>query len=226
MYLVATKTAITQALEEVFADHPNTDFQGENRPNVSMEYPVEQSHYPGLWVQYADNRELRTAGIGHTEQIVDVDEETVTTYSRWTFSGTATITVVALTNFERDRLYDEVVRTFISARFNSELSPFRNYIENNPLIAMQANFDDLQPFGDNAALGTPWGTDEPIYEKSLSFDLIGEFLTDARVRTLVPLSEVTFMKYVEGSEEPDWPGDPGSTTAPVTPGDWDRTSWS
>lgn len=225
MYLVALKTAVTEALRSVFANHPNVDFQGENKPLVSIEYPVEQSHYPGVWVQYADNAEVTIAGIGHVETSVDEEEETYSEVSRWKFSGSVSLTMVALSSYERDRLYDEMVRTFIGARFNPALKPFREKIETNDLIAMNANFDDVQPFGDQASMGTPWGTDEIIYEKSLSFDVIGEFLTDKLTRELVPLSEVRFIKYVDGSQEPPWPG-PGSPTEPPTPGDWDRTQWS
>lgn len=224
MYLTKVKTAAVEALRQVFdADYPEPDFRAPN--NISIEYPIEKSGYPGLWVQYEDNAELSVAGVGHVEEVVDEELGTFGQLTRWRFSGTLTITIVALTSLERDRLYDEVVRAFVSSRYNPVLAPFREKIEVNDLVAMNANFDDLQPFGDNAAPGTPWGTDEIIYEKSLSFDLIGEFVSDASTGLLVPLSKVTFMKFVEGTEEPDWPTDPGSTTEPPTPDDWDRTQW-
>lgn len=223
MYRVPLKTAVTEALGSVFTDsHPNPDFRGENKPLVSIEYPIEKAHYPGIWVQYADDSEITIAGIGHVEQVVDEVGGTVGQASRWKFSGSVTMTIVTLSSLERDRLFDEVVRIYVGARFNPELSSFRTRIESNDLIAINANFDDIEPFGDAAPMGTPWGTDEIIYEVSLRFDVIGEFMTDTLVTELVPLSQVTFMDYVEGSPEPAWPG-PGSSTAPSTPGDWDRT---
>jgi hypothetical protein len=223
MYRVALKTAVIEALASVFTDsHPNTDFRGKNKPLVSIEYPMLESHYPAIWVQYADDSEITIAGIGHTEQFVDEDTGTVGTASRWKFAGAVTMTIATLSSQERDRLFDEVVRVFVGARFNPALTQFRERIESNDLVAINANFDDIEPFGDAAPMGTPWGTDEIIYEVSLRFDVIGEFLTDILTAELVPLSEVTFMDYVEESPTPEWPG-PGSTTAPPTPGDWDRT---
>ena len=226
MYLVALKTAVVEALASVFTDtHPNPDFRGKNKPKVSIEYPVDQSHYPGVWVQYADDSEVSIVGIGHVEMSTDTTAGTVSQGSRWKFSGSVTMTIVALSSFERDRLYDEVVRIFVGARFKPEISSFRSKIESNDFIAMNANFDDIEPFGAASPPGTPWGTDEIIYEVSLRFDVLGEFVTDQLVTALVPLSKVTYMEYVEGTPVPDWPG-PGSSTAPPTPGDWDRTQWS
>jgi hypothetical protein len=226
MYRVPLKAAVVEALESVFTDaHPNPDFRGDNKPLVSIEYPVEQSHYPGIWVQYADDAELSIAGIGHVEQTVDEVNDRVISCSRWTFSGSVTMTIVALSSYERDRLFDEVVRAFVGARFNPALATFRDKIESNDLIAVNANFDDLEPLGDATPMGTPWGTDEIIYEISCRFDVRGEFLTDQLNTELVPLAKVTFIDYVEGSPEPPWPG-PGSPTAPGTPGNWDRTNWT
>lgn len=223
MYRVALKTAVTEALTSVFTDtHPNADFRGANKPLVSIEYPMLESHYPAIWVQYADDSEITIAGIGHIEQVVDEDAATVGTASRWKFAGAVTMTIATLSSLERDRLFDEVVRVFVGARFNPALTAFREHIESNDLVAINANFDDIEPFGDAAPMGTPWGTDEIIYEVSLRFDVIGEFVTDTLTAELVALSKVTFMDYIENSPEPEWPG-VGSPTDPVTPGDWERT---
>lgn len=225
MYRVPLKTAVVEALESVFTDtHPNVDFRGQNKPLVSIAYPVEESHYPAIWVQYADDGEISIAGIGHIEQAVDEPNQRLIECSRWSFSGSVTMTIATISSYETDRLFDEVVRIFVGARFNPALATFRSKIENNDLIAVNANFDDIEPFGDATPMGTPWGTDEIIYEVSLRFDVRGEFLTDQLNTELVPLSGVTFIDYVEGSTEPPWPG-PGSPTAPPTPGDWNRTNW-
>jgi hypothetical protein len=193
---------------------------------VDIEYPIERARYPGVWVQYEDTGELTIAGIGHVEYTVNQPAGTFGELTRWRFQGRVSLTISAMTSLERDRLYDEVVRTFAFGAYNDDLRVFRHKIEDNDLIAMNANFDNLQPFGDMASQGTPWGTDEMIYEKSVSFDVIGEFVGDRYLRSLVPLSQVEFIDYVEGTTEPDFPSESGSTTAPVTPGDWDRTQWT
>jgi hypothetical protein len=202
MYIVPLKTAVVEALASVFVANPNTDFQGANKPLISIEYPVEQSHYPGIWVQFAEDGPVTIAGINHVEQSTDTVAHTVSDVGRWRFSGKVTLTIVALTSLERDRLYDEVVRIFIGARFNTALTPFRTKIETNDLIGINVSFDDFQPFGDATPQGTPWGTDEIIYEKSLSFDLIGEFLTDVLTTALVPLSLVEYLPYADGVQTP------------------------
>jgi hypothetical protein len=80
---------------------------------------------------------------------------------------------------------------------------------------MNINFDDLQPSGDNAAQGTPWGTSEVFYEKSLSMDVIGEFIGDPLTNALVPLGDIRVHPYVEGVEDPpNPPADPGYTMGP------------
>lgn len=227
MYLTVLKTAVVEALRATFdSGYPNLDFRL-NSENISIEYPVAQSNYPGIWVQYEDAPDsLHIAGIGHEETSVDGSGNVTGRYTRWRFQGTVTLTCTALSSQERDRLYDEIVRVFVSAKYNDSLSEFRNLIEQNDLVAINANFDDLRPFGDNAAPGTPWGTDEAIYEKSISFDTIGEFISDVFTGSMLPLSKVEFIDYVDGTTPPKFPDEPGSTTAPPTPGDWNRTQWT
>jgi len=214
MYLTVLKAAVVEALRATFdAEHPQPDFRG---INIGIEYPVEQSSYPGLWVNYDDTDELTVAGINHTEvAVINGVDRPVT---RWRFAGTITITVVALSSLERDRLYDELVKVMAFARVNPSISEFRDLIELNDLIAMNGNFDKLRPSGDNAAPGTPWGTDEFIYEKSLSMDLIGEFVSDPDALTLVSLSAIRVLAYPEGTPEPPFTGQPPEILDPGLPG--------
>lgn len=203
MYLTPLKTAIVEALTGTFnSTYPEADFRG---VNVGIEYPVKQSNYPGLWINYEDTDALHVAGIGHKEYTVDSTTHNFIEVTRWRFTGTITITVVALSSLEKDRLYDEVVRTFAFGRENQAISQFRNSIEQNDLIAMNVNFDELTPSGDGAAQGTPWQTDEYIYEKSLSMDVIGEFVGDPGSQQLIPLSNVIVREYVDGGTPPTFP---------------------
>lgn len=211
MYLVPLKTAIVEALRATFdADYPQADFQ---KLQVSIEYPATQAEYPGLWVNYEDTDEVQIAGIGHKE-FISKPGDVYSEVTRWRFAGTISITCVAMTSLERDRLYDEVVRTFAFGRENQSLSAFRDKIETNDFIAMNVNFDNLQPYGDNQSQGTPWQTDEYIYEKSLSMEVIGEFVGDPSTMDLVKLSAVV----VEGTPLPTqtspWP------ESPVGSGGW------
>lgn len=209
------KTTVVEALRNTFdADYPENDFR---ELKVSIEYPMTSSSYPGLWVTYEDNDQLTVAGIGHQE-FVEAGGQ-VREVTRWRFGGTITVTCVALSSLERDRLYDEVVRVFAFGRENQAVSAFRETVEQNDLVAMNINFDDLRPSGENAAQGTPWETDEIIYEKSLSMDCIGEFVGDPSTNALVRLSNVYFFAHVEGTDPQPYPSEDPT-------GDYQRTDWT
>jgi hypothetical protein len=205
MYLTHTKAALTEALRATFdADYPQTDFRN---ILVSIEYPIKQIDYPSIYVEFDESDQLAIAGINYIE--ITRTPDAVTKATRWRFYGTATLTCVALSSLERDRLYDEVVRAFAFGKQNPALSPFRNRIESNDLVAINANFDNLRATGDAAAPGTPWGTDEVIYERSASFQLQGEFVGDPDTSEIVPLSQIVVQDYVSGLQnEPVWPDGP------------------
>lgn len=207
MYLVVLKSAIVEALRVTFdGAYPEADFRD---LNCSIEYPVAQADYPAVWVNYADTSKLVTAGIGHVE-ILEDDQGNDVVVTRWRFGGEISMTVVALSSLERDRLYDELVRTLAFAREEPSVSAFRERIEANDLIAMNINFDEIQPSGDQAAPGTPWETDEIIYEKTLSVDVIGEFISRPDTQALLYLSQIRVTGYPKGSPEPPFTGNPPS----------------
>lgn len=214
MYLLELKTNVVEALRATFdGSYPEPDFQS---IKASIEYPVDQADYPGIWVNYDDTQELTIAGIGHTEYVeVNGVELPVT---RWRFGGTLTMTLTALSSLERDRLFDEMVKVIGFARFSDSRSEFRDRIEQNDLLAMNANFDLMRPSGDNAAPGTPWGTDEFIYEKSISIDLIGEFVSEPDSMTLVPLRQIRVKGYQQGTPEPPFTGESTVGLDPGLPG--------
>jgi hypothetical protein len=208
------KTALVEALHATFdGAYPESDFR---EIKIGIEYPVDQSSYPGIWVNFDDTDELRVAGIGHTEIATVGGVDVVVT--RWRFAGTLTLTVAALSSLERDRLYDELVKVIAFARVTDSRSEFRDGIEQNDLVAMNGNFDLMRPSGDNAAPGTPWGTDEFIYEKSISIDLIGEFVSEPDSLTLVPLRQVRVKGYATGTPEPPFTGESTVGLDPGEPG--------
>lgn len=199
IYLVVLKSAVVEALRATFDNgYPEEDFRG---VWSSIEFPIAKDAYPGIWVSYDDTDEVSIAGIGHREVIEDDGgHEHLVTRAR--FGGVITLTVSALTSLERDRLYDELIRTLIFARMEPEVSTFRDKIEHNDLIAVNMDFDKLKVGGDAAAAGTPWGTDEMIYERSVSLNCLGEFISS--FGGLVRLSRIHAQGYVKGSPEPEW----------------------
>jgi hypothetical protein len=176
-------------------------------------------------VNYDDRDSLSIAGIDYREFVAD--DSGTHEVTRWTFSGTITLTAVALSSLERDDLFDELVRVFAFSRIEEDQTVFRTIIENNDFIGVVANWDLLRPSGDAASPGTPWGTeDEVIYEKSLAFDVEGEFVSDPATNDLVLLSAIT----VEGTAL-DSHGDVVTSQGLIvdadtpTPAPFDPTTW-
>jgi hypothetical protein len=212
-YLTYLKTMLVAALKQAFDNaYPEEDFRG---VHVSIEYPIEEAHYPGIWVDYDDMDDLQIVGVDHKEYIPAEDNFYPAT--RWKFSGYVTCTVTALTSLERDRLYDELVTTIAFGQFDTARKRFRDFIEDNDLVAALLNFDKISPKGSVAAPGTPWGTDEIIYERSLSVGVVGEFIPHPNTGALVPLSSITFEMIMVTD-----PDDDGAL--PVTSGDL-PTDW-
>ncbi len=215
-YLVHLKTALVEALKKTFdGDFPDPDFRG---INVSIEYPVEPQHYPGIWVDYTDSASLRAAGIDHFEFTEPGDSGYVRRFTRWRFAGYASFTVVALTSLERDRLFDQLVRVMAFTHETDQVPEFRNYVENNEFIAMNFDFDEIEPRGNSVAPGTPWGSDELIYEVTVNMEVIGEFISEGSTGTLAPLS--TILVTGRMSETDDLTGEIDyASDAPLEPGD-------
>jgi hypothetical protein len=79
---------------------------------------------------------------------------------------------------------------------------FRRIIENNNLIAANIDFDQIGIGSFAAVPGTPWGTDEIVYEGGVTMEVLGEFVSDSTASTLVPLSEIRTYSYPEGDPDP------------------------
>lgn len=198
-YLVHVKTALVQALRECFdGDYPEEDFRD---IRADIEFPATEQDYPGIWVNYSDTAPLVAAGIDHHEFTEpSVPDLYVRRFTRWRFTGYASFTVVALSSLERDRLYDELVRVIAFARENDQVPEFRAYIESNEFVAMNGNFDEIDVQGNSAAPGTPWGTDEFIYEVTLNIEIIGEFVSDGSTGSLAPLKTVKVIGRIENAQ--------------------------
>lgn len=183
MYIRYLTTAITEALHTVFdEEYPNEQFRN---VWVSVEYPIKPQNFPGIWLSYEDSQPLRHAGIGHIEGL-----ETGYPYTRWRYQGHVTFTVVAFTSLQRDELYDELIGTIAFGAQTIVQSQFRQTIEHNDFIGINFDFDTVEPAGASAAPGTPWGSDEVIYERSCAMQAIGEFVPDPEHHELVNLREI------------------------------------
>lgn len=162
----------------------------------SIEYPEQRQNYPGIWIDYDDAKNVQRAGIDH----IEIDDQG-RPFTRWRFGGHVTFTVVAFTSLERDELYGELVKVIAFGHQNAQTERFRTYVENNGLVACNYDFDQIIPGGSGAAPGTPWGSDEMIYEKSFSLQAQGEFVIDPSDGVLVPLSKILITGRTGGTED-------------------------
>lgn len=193
MYMAKTKAMIVTALKTVFdAEYPDQNLRD---LWISIEYPVKQQNYPGVWVGYQDAAPLQIAGISH----VEYDAE-MRAYTRWRFQGNVTFTIVAFTSLERDTIYDELVKVIAFGAQDQSTHQFRQYVENNELIAANFDFDRIDAQGEVAAPGTPWGSDDITYERSCSLQMLGEFVVDPVTATPVLLSKIVSTAYLDDEQ--------------------------
>jgi hypothetical protein len=187
VYITRVKTLAIEALHAAFDDqYPVPEFRG---LHCSLEYPVEKSSFPEVWVRYSDTGPLKQAGVSHVED-TDADGGRVAPYTRFRFEGSWEFVVVALSSVERDRVYDELVATIAWSGFDSLRGRFRQYLASNDLIDLTVRTDEIESTGESAEPGTPWGTDEVVYERTLAIDLIGDFTPDPETGVIVPLSKI------------------------------------
>lgn len=207
MYITPLKTLSIESLRLTFdSQYPVPEFRD---IRISMEYPVDVQQYPSIWVDYDDTQALLKAGIRHEEAISPVDNTTVVTpFTRFRFQGYISMTVVALTSLERDRLFDEIVSVVAFSLEDTPRGRFAANFASNDLIAANLNTDKIQPRGSAAAPGTPWSTDELIYERTLNVEVIGEFVPDMGTNTLIPLSRFIIEPTVDISGATTPAGEP------------------
>lgn len=187
MFLKETKSILTAAMQATFTPtYPVTDFQN---LYISIEFPLEEQNYPAMWVGFEPLGQIERGGIDNEYKGTMTNPDgTVSTFSLWRATGYGTFTIGAMTAGQRDRLFDEVVRVFAFSA-ESQVTPFRGLIEENPLIAMNMNFDQVAVRGMSENPGTPWGTSEILYEATLAVEAVIEFASD-QAANLTPLSKV------------------------------------
>ena len=198
MYLTHAKGLLVKAMRTTFdADYPEEDFRD---VPVSIEFPTKKNQVPGIWLNYDPIGPIHPVGVGYFEDNLDVDTGGFYRSTRWSYAGAAIYTVVAHSSLERDRLFDQVVSAIAFGQFDTQRGEFRETIESDPLIAMQVDFDQIDQRGFSAAPGTPWGSNEVIYEASISVRVTGEFISQPGTTLLMPISQIDVYQWVTDLE--------------------------
>lgn len=195
MYMTYTKKAAVDATKAAFgASHREADFRN---IYVSIEYPIDKASYPGIWVNFDPIGALNPVAHGYYE--LDGSNRKV---FRWSFAGVIEWTIVAMSSLERDRLFDAVVGMIAFGHDGGNYGDFRSAISNHPLIGLTPNYDEIDQRAFGASPGTPWQTDEVLYEGTISVDAIGEFVSaEGLGEPLIPTSSITLVQWVEDFED-------------------------
>lgn len=193
MFLESTTTIFVEAMKLAFdAEHP---FEDGRSLSVHTEYPLDEVSYPGFWVNFVPQGDVRNVGIGHIEYYSD-DTGDHRAF-RWNFSGVCEITVAALSSLERARMVDWLVKTIAFGRpgdVSGPLVDFRQHVDTNDLIGLRVLWESFVVGGSAETPGTPWGGDDVVYEMTVSLSVEGEYLFDPDRAVLVPLSAIALQE--------------------------------
>jgi len=183
----AVKRAMVLALREAVLD---TTIQDDTSTvsSVDLEYPLKEEKYPGIWVQFSLSK-LQRAGIAQelmNKNETDPDWINWEPIREWSFEGRVSLTIVALTSLERDRIADKLLSLLSFSRppAGTITDPERDIVEyraltsslgENPYVSVSINSDILIPGGQSVSVGTPWAQNVLAYEDVYSFDVMGQF---------------------------------------------------
>lgn len=187
------KRAVMNALREALSGGTLNEMVNGSDLTIDMEYPIQKESYPGIWVQFTFT-EIVQAGIGHEPLIRNVvapADGGAPEVVNWEpvrevqFKGRVTLTIVALTSLERDRIADAVItmlafsrppQTVLTkpGRDTGELRQFMSSLAANPHVCISVNQDQIVPGGQAMTTGVPWDEEIPGYEDTYSFDVLGQ----------------------------------------------------
>lgn len=193
-----------EALRAVFDDNPRLPL------TVTTEFPMKETEYPALWVNLALQGDVRNVGIGHVEHVEGSAPGLVQEAFRWQFGGMIEITLGAMGNLERYRMLDEVMRTLAVARMDQNAEGvLRSHVERNGLVGQNVVWESVTVGGFAESPGTPWGTDDVVYECTLTIEIEGEFLVLPGTGDLVPLTSVVLTPMLPEEPAGSPPGSDG-----------------
>src|SRR5208282_3577243 len=122
---------------------------------VDIEYPLEATQYPGIWVQFSPTQ-VQRAGLSEEAWVKDADGSWCPIQA-WQFTGRVVLAIVALKSIDRDQLADVVVMnlafartpdTYIITQPTQDTRRYRSLIaalDNNPYVSMTLSTDIIYP---------------------------------------------------------------------------------
>jgi hypothetical protein len=179
----SVKKSVVSALRESIANTSLSFPTKGTQVHIELEYPMTEEQYPGIWVQFATTRLQR---MGLAQEFWVKDGENWNAVQEWQVQGRVTMTILALSNLERDRIADSLITLFAFSRTpepvitkpHKNTNKYRQFItalDENPYVAMTVNTDILTGGGQSVNVGVPWQPDILAYTDAYSFDIIGNF---------------------------------------------------
>lgn len=179
-FIEAVKRTLVVSLRRALTDSGLS--LNDTRLHVDMEYPYEEASYPAAWVQFSFT-ELMDSGLGHSQTTHDEKDNEVEV-REWRYKGQVTITFMALSSLDRDRISDKFISVyaFSDVDTGSYLQPSQTpsaqllrELAESPYVSMTLQSGTLRPRGQSTSIGVPWDPGQLVYEDSYVFGLEGEF---------------------------------------------------
>lgn len=214
-YKMGVKREVISALNKVLGStYPDPTLAG----NISVvaEYPLKEISYPMVIVRFNPG-ELKNIGVGHYE-LGEVDAQgDIGKVLHWVFQGTITLTVNALTPFDRDQV---IVGLINLLAFGTEVPAFREFrqeIQDQDFVSMALMSDSIQETGD-AVINPAWdANNEVVFTDSLVIPVWGEFYTAPTTGQLMQISHVSLFPYRNDQPIPTGSQAPADTAIPWLP---------
>lgn len=184
----SVKRAVIVGLRDAISGTTLNGLVNGDRLTIEMEYPLVEEKYPGIWVQFSFTK-IQNSGVGWElmQEVITSDEDgehkNYEPVREFTFEGRVTLTIVALTSLERDRISDAVLTMLLFSRppetevIDRGTKQFRQLLTSlaeNPYVSMSVNTDVVTPGGQAVTTGVPWDSEILGYEDSYSFDILGQ----------------------------------------------------
>lgn len=159
------------------------------KDNVSMEYPVEELQYPGIWLT-ASFSSLKWDSINR--ELLHPDGFK---FNRGEFDAQISLEIIALSNEERDALVDALVNMIMFGSLESDSDAFYNFLVNEPYIAITPLLGEVKLSQDGVNIGTPWNPNKVAYTKTVTFSVTGHFAQRLDNRQLIDLRALDIEVY-------------------------------
>jgi hypothetical protein len=187
-----TQGGVIESVKRAIVTSVRTGLRGTSMDNnldesenfhVSIEYPTEETEFPGVWVQFSIET-LQRAGLA-MQSFTEVDGQWGPVHE-WQFTGRITLTIAALSSKDRDRLADTVISALAFSRPPDLVirQPGKDAQQNrglitaindNPYVAMTLNTDQIVSGGQTVTGGTPWASNILLYEDNYAVTCQGQF---------------------------------------------------